>query len=156
MASADIGWPATSARPDQPRGHAGERPLALGEGRLGAWLAPAGDVCCSIEDLARFASAHLRGLRGEDGLLRAATVELLHTPPEAASGRQVYAHGWVVRRDGGEPIHWHNGSAGTFFAQVELAPQGNRAFAVAVNAMTPDAQLAIEAVLAALRERYRD
>ena len=144
MTTAGFGWPATKEQPDQPRGHFGAPPdvrvqkigqHGLGDFDIGTYCAPAGDVSCSIEDLARFASFHLRGLHGQDGVLKAKTIQRLHTPSASDTGKKRYASGWgLSETDSGEPIHWHNGSAGTFFALVFIYPESNLAVAIATNA----------------------
>jgi len=133
LKSAGFGWPATHARPYQPHGHAGSgdaiQVQPIGEYELGEFLAPAGDVHMSIDDLARFAAFHLAGLRGKDGPLKAATIQRLHTP---APGDD-YAGGWVIAEFEGKLMHWHNGSAGTFYALVSVFPEGDEAVVVAMN-----------------------
>lgn len=137
--SGGFGWPATPNRTDQPRGHSfmGESysPMPFGVYELGAYLDPAGDIHCSIKELARYGQAHLEGMYGNDGLLSASTIRRLHTSLRPELDDTPYACGWVVR-DAGEAneVHWHNGSAGTFFAQLELEPQANRVIAIVVNA----------------------
>ena len=155
LESMGFGWPATAERPAQPRGHYRDgdslRVQGLDEYDLGAFLAPAGDVHGSIDDLLRYAAAHLAGLRGKDGVLRAATVQRLHTPPPGGD----YAAGWVVAEEpGGGRVHWHNGSAGTFYALVQLFPDRDEAVAVLVNEAT--AESAALAISTALRERARE
>jgi CubicO group peptidase (beta-lactamase class C family) len=139
MKHSGFGWPAAEARPDQPRGHfhdeSGFRPQGIGEYPLGDFLAPAGDIHASIGDLARYAKMHLDGLAGWDGDVKAETIKHLHTPPSAEAGEAKYAGGWmIVERDGLGTIHAHAGSAGTFFAIVELYPDDNRAIVIAMNA----------------------
>lgn len=130
MRTAGIGWPATPERRAQPHGHRGQVAQAPDdEYSLGAYLGPAGDVHCSIEDLARFARLHLRGLDGEDGALKSETIRALHVPPPGAD----YAAGWVVVERSGTPVHWHNGSAGTFYSLVALFPEHDRAVVFCTN-----------------------
>lgn len=156
MERADFGWPATPERPDQPRGHFLEgdtlRVQALDEYPLGDYIDPAGDVCMSISDLARYARMHLRGLRGEDGTLGAATVAWLHTDPDENADTR-YAAGWVIRNhpDLGE-VHWHNGSAGTFYAAVAIFPEKNRAVVAASNGGLQRGQEAVERIIELLAE----
>lgn len=155
LTSAGLGWPFSDDRPHQPRGHfpdgSGLRPQITDEYRLGEFLAPAGDVHCSIKDLARYASFHLRGLAGEDGALKAETVALLHTPPPGAE----YACGWVITWKSRRPVHWHNGSAGTFYAHVFLHPDRNEAIVMATNA-APGGDRAAERIARELDRRRRD
>lgn len=140
MTSADFGWPATTSRPHQPRGHrtngASLTPQPLDDSyELGPLFAPAGDVHGSIVNLATYATAHLRGLRGRDGILKAETFRRLHALPANVQGTVPYAAGWVVEARWGEGIwHWHNGTAGTFYALVMIHPASQMAVAVAMNA----------------------
>lgn len=133
MKSAGFGWPVNEQRRDQPRGHFGRgeamTPQPDGVYNLGTYIAPAGDVHCSIHDLALYAAAHLKGLRGADGLLKAETIRKLHTPPAGAD----YACGWVIRKEGDAEVHWHNGSAGTFYAMVMIYPSDDMAVVAAAN-----------------------
>jgi len=135
MEQSGFGWPATSERPEQPRGHfveSGEpRVQGLEEYPLGPYMAPAGDVNMSIRDLARFALVHLDGLRGQDGAIKSATVIRLHKTPGTGTS---YAGGWMVDASSEMgPAHWHAGSAGTFYAHVVIYPDSNRAIVVATN-----------------------
>jgi CubicO group peptidase (beta-lactamase class C family) len=157
MRSAGIGWPATENRPDQPRGHYSEaggfRPQGIDEYPRGACLSPAGDVHCSIVDLARYGSVHLAGLRGRDSLVKSATIRRLHTPP--ADGGAPYAGGWSIDRAGdGTEMHWHNGSAGTFYAMVAIFPEDDAVFALTANAGARDVEPVAQKVLTAVRSRW--
>lgn len=137
MKRSGIGWPATESNPAQPRGHYvrgnARVPQGLGEYKLGSYLSPAGNVHCSLADLARYAAAHMKGLRGQDGWMKAATIQRLHEPPVDASGER-YACGWVVGETRDEKrMDWHNGSAGTFYAAVVLFPDDDLAVVIAAN-----------------------
>ena len=132
LTSCGFGWPATADRPDEPRGHFGagatRRVQGLDEYPLGAFMAPAGNVHCSAADLARYGLAHLAGLNGEDGFLRAATIQELHRlEPDGAP----YAAGWGIDPESGQ--HRHNGSAGTFFAYLTIDPQAGMVVAFLAN-----------------------
>lgn len=109
-----------------------ERPLGHIEGSngliptddsalLGCVFAGSGEgVFMSAEDLARFGEAHLAGLRGRNGLLKASTIQRLHRGlPEQPSGGRLYACGWGIEKlPGMEIFHGHNGSGNT---RAELA-----------------------------------
>jgi CubicO group peptidase (beta-lactamase class C family) len=140
MSGSGLGWPATAARPDQPYGHFDSLPnlrvQGLDDYEFGHFLTPAGDVHCTVKDLARFVAFHLEGLRGQDGWLKAETIRRLHRPP--GTHRPAYAGGWMVEEPaGGKARHWHVGSAGTFFASVALYPDDGVAIVGLSNAGFP-------------------
>lgn len=151
--SGGYGWPA-AADPAQPWGHwrkwfRGLRPHdPNGDYHLEALLAPAGDVHLGIGGYARFVQEHLRGLRGRDGLLRAATVQRLHTPTGD------YALGWRVQPLAGARASAHEGSAGTFHAIVVLQPERDLAVAVFANAGVGEVGEANRELVRELLERY--
>lgn len=137
MSTSGFGWPATLERPAQPLGHTGvgaaARATPITEYALGNFISPAGNVHCSIEDLARYAAAHVKGLRGVDGTLKSALVKRLHEPAEGPGER--YACGWTIdQTPEGVAHHWHNGSAGTFYAMVSLFPADDLAVVCVANA----------------------
>jgi CubicO group peptidase (beta-lactamase class C family) len=131
MVHTGTGWPATNERPDQPLGHMGSgadlQVQPIGGWDVGTFLAPAGDVHASAGDLARFGLMHARGLAGEDGLLTAATIAHLHTAP--AAGSTPYGRGWFLTDEG----NWHGGSAGSFYALLQVLPEHGTAVAVLAN-----------------------
>jgi len=149
--SCGIGWPATAADPDQPHGHFGNRGArrvqGIDEYPLGAFMRPAGDVHCSVADLARYGQAHLAGLLGQDGFLRAATIQELHRVDNVP-----YAAGWGVDPESGQ--HRHNGSAGTFYSYLTIDPAAQIVIAFLANAGPTDAQPAGVEAAAAILERY--
>ncbi|MCI0674803.1 MAG: YbhB/YbcL family Raf kinase inhibitor-like protein [Phycisphaerales bacterium] len=174
MSSAGFGWPASQNSPNQPCGHwnMGGKVTAHWPNdnyTLPAALAPAGDVHCSIEDFARFAQFHLRGLcdanddaggvvpgdspeprAGKELSMKPQTFRRLHTP-----GLDGYAMGWVIiPRDGGETVSWHNGSAGTFFAWMTVKPKSNLAVVVVTN--VGNAEPACEEATKALFDHFAE
>ena len=157
LRSAGFRWPTTDDRPDQPLGHVGTPPSLnvqhSGEDLSGEdYYGPAGSVHCSIEDLARYAAFHLQGLRGIDGVLKAETVRRLHTP---APGEQ-YMGGWVVHKEEeGERRDGHEGTAGTFFAMVQLYPNEDLAVVAAAN-IGPPAAPYLRKMRDAIHRRMKD
>lgn len=155
LRSAGFGWPLTAERRDQPAGH---RPAPAGTGlapvpagdpyRLPACLAPAGDVHLAVDDFARYARLHLRGLRGLDGPVKATVIRRLHRPVGDN------AMGWVPRVVGGARASWHNGSAGTFFAWMTVWPDHDLAVVVVTNAHSGEP--ACQAVTERLFRKYGD
>jgi CubicO group peptidase (beta-lactamase class C family) len=146
MRSAGFGLPADAA-PDQTRGHGGadaDSLVVMDDAPLPAspMMDPAGNIRSTVYDLALYARAHLLGLRNEQGPLYALAVQDLHADP--GDGRTMgrdsdgYAMGWGLRREGNqEVVHWHNGSAGQFFAEVDIYPQDDLAIVIMSNAAFP-------------------
>lgn len=124
LRSAGFGWPATMDRPDQPRGHYGAPPelkvQEIGEYMLGDmdYIGPAGNLHCSIEDLARFSAFHIRVLNDQDDSLRAETVPRFWRGERTVEGERRFCF---------------FGSGGTFFAMVALYPDSDLAVAAATN-----------------------
>jgi len=156
MRNAGEGWPATEAHPNQPRGHFSEgstfRAQGLDEYPLGHFLSPAGNLNASIEDLARYAQMHLAGLAGKDDVLAAATIARLHTTPNVDDDIG-YALGWVIKKTENGTIHYHAGSAGTFYAVVELYPEQQRAIVCVMN-VGPDGAAVADAISKQVNERH--
>lgn len=106
-------------------------------GPIEVLFAPAGGgMYMSLGDLIRFAESHLRGLQGQDGLLKAATIQRLHQGvPEARADGREYACGWGLEAFPGlETMHTHNGSNGTMISQVAIFPKAKMVIASFVNA----------------------
>ncbi|NKB90574.1 MAG: serine hydrolase [Acidobacteria bacterium] len=152
LASCGVGWPATPDRPNQPRGHfgaAGARIIQeFGQFDLGAFIGPPGNTHCSPADLVRYGQAHLAGLSGQDGFLRAETIAELHRAANVP-----YAAGWGIDPASGQ--HRHRGSAGTFFAYLVVDPIVETVVAFMTNAGPPEGRLAADEAVAAVLERIK-
>ncbi|MEM9066560.1 MAG: serine hydrolase domain-containing protein [Planctomycetota bacterium] len=129
-----IGWPDPDGSVSQPRGHldqgGGLMSIPYGIYELKAHIEASGDAHCTIRDLVMYGDAHRRALAGEPTILSPDTARVLHTPPMGGN----YACGWTVGEvEGLGRVHEHNGSAGTFFAQLRIMPDRGRVVAVATN-----------------------
>ncbi len=137
MTSVGFGYPATTATPEQPRGHAesGGRivELPLGDARqLAVCLWPAGAVHCSMSDFARYAADQLNGLQGRRALLPQAMYQRLHRPLDGS--QDGFTLGWGIRQDKQWGVtHFGAGSGGWFFARIEIMPASNTAVVAASN-----------------------
>lgn len=136
MTTADFGWPIDFDKA-APRGH-GPGPKGIepapADYRLPPHLDPAGNVSASLGDLARYLHAHLVALKGSDKFLKPATAKQLHQAEPGPDGR-AYASGWsIMKLPTGETRHGHNGSAGTFFADMAFIPEKDIVAAVVTNA----------------------
>jgi D-alanyl-D-alanine carboxypeptidase len=97
-------------------------------------IAAAGDASVTLTDYAKFLQMHLRGLRGLDGIVKAATIKELHAAiPPIDSGTK-YGAGWGVgvTRDGFE-THGHAGSGGAYIAIAAIQPARDVAVAILTN-----------------------
>ena len=141
MDTAGFGAPGTYGQVDQPWGH------RMKGGKVKAYhfdnppaIAPAGNVHCSPDDLARFTMMHLQGEKS-GGLVKPETFRKLHTPPEGDSGSKGlldggnYACGWIcIHRDwaGGRALN-HGGSNTMWKTVMWLAPEKNFSVVAATN-----------------------
>lgn len=148
MSDAGFGVPAS------PAGHAGDGPAFLPV-PLDAYprlehIAPAGNVHAPVTDLARFALAHLDGLAGRDGALRAETFRRLH---EADDGG--WAIGWRCGvTPSGEPVRWHGGTVGASYAEVRLHPASGTAAVVMTTVGPGLGETLVARIVRAMSERY--
>ena len=120
-------------------------------GPMEIMFAPAGGgMWCSAADLVKFGKMHMDGLNGKDGLLKAETIQRLHSgipedliaespsdikmPYTAKPDSRLYACGWGIEADPGlEIMHTHNGSNGTMRAQLAIFPKSGVVVAAFVN-----------------------
>jgi CubicO group peptidase (beta-lactamase class C family) len=97
-----------------------------------AWMAAAGTMHMTLDDLLTYGRTHIEAGRDADSLLSVETFERLHTPV-----MNDYAYGWVVqRRDfgaGEEPVIWHNGSNTMWYALLVLLPERDTVIVMATN-----------------------
>jgi CubicO group peptidase (beta-lactamase class C family) len=151
----------TAEKPDQPRGHGADgTPVEPGKNADNPpAIGPGGTVHMSLRDWAKFISLHVRGARGEEGLLlKAETFSVLHTPPagtKEGAGHD-YAMGWGTpeREWAGGTVLTHSGSNTLWFCVVWAAPKKNFAVLAATNTGEAAASAACdEAVQAAMKAR---
>ena len=133
LTTAGFGAPGTAGVVTQPRGHRaqGKVLIAVEPGVFAdnpPVFGPAGTMHMSIADLARWGQEHLRGERGQDGLLKAATFRLLHNPPAGD-----YALGWVSETRGDQRVIWHNGSNTMWYAMVAFNAAADKGVVLVTN-----------------------
>lgn len=153
MTTAGFGAMGTPGKLDQPRQHllAGETHQVIEPGPLSdnpSVIGPAGLVHCSLEDWGKYVRLHLQGEEGKDGLLKAKTLQHLHTPQFGGE----YADGWgVTDRDwGGGRVWTHAGSNNQNYAVVWMAPKKDFAVLVCTNQGGEEAAKACDEAAAAL------
>jgi len=115
-------------------------------------IAPAGTVHCSIGDWGKFIAAHLRGEKGEAGILQPETFKRLHTPPLGGD----YGFGWFVADRGWAGGHAlnHSGSNLQNYAVVWMAPVKDFAVLVMTNQAGGETFNACDAAAGALISHY--
>jgi CubicO group peptidase (beta-lactamase class C family) len=88
-------------------------------------IEPAGGMALTPHDYGRFLQLHLRGLKGRDDVLKAATIQELH---------KRVAMGWSVTQRDGVESHEHSGSYAVYVAFTTLQPGRDLAIGVFTNA----------------------
>lgn len=134
MGSAGFGGLGTPGEIDQPWGHRADGAPVPKNGSANdnvPVMGPAGRVHCTIQDWAKFVADQLRGARGRDGVLKAATYRELQEPGRTDDK----AKGWLVleRPWGGGRVLHHAGSNTMNYANVWIAPARDFAVMVCVN-----------------------
>lgn len=138
-----------------------ERPVGH-EVQLGRWLkpaahssfpeplSPAGNVYCSIDDLAKLAMLHLRGAKGESGLL--VSPESFRVMHSDLRKRTRFAMGWQVTGAtwGGGAVLLHASSQPNWKSVIAIAPATDAAFVVVTNRGDQKAEIALHDCIAAM------
>jgi len=146
---AGFGAPGSSQIIDQPRGHQEK------DGKLVALdpadpeadnppsLGPAGTIHISLNDWMLFAQDQLDGALGHGKLLKAETYRRLQTP---ISSNGIYAMGWGAKLgpDGVPLILTHNGSNGSWLAEVHIWPKHRVVLLAATNVENDEAEKAMK------------
>ena len=110
---------------------------------------PASGIHCSLEDWGKFLTQHLRGFKGEDGIVNAESFKKLHTV-SANDGHNYTYGGWgkVYLNWAGGLVLTHNGSNTLNYAEVWIAPNKDSIFMVATNIAGSEANNATYEILA--------
>jgi CubicO group peptidase (beta-lactamase class C family) len=152
LMSAGMGAPGVADTLSQPRGHrraADGTMIPVEPGAMSdnpPYLGPAGRLHMTVGDLARWGQEHLRGERGQDGIVRADTFKRLHQP----EGTATYAMGWVSRPTATGRILWHNGSNTYWYAIVAFDAAADRGVVIVTNGSIAAAQAVDAAAMAAI------
>ena len=147
----EYGWP-NKINLNQPYGHWIEndtlRPLPPSTDYNLSLAEPAGDICITLPDYAKFVQLQLQGLSGRDNVLKTNTYNYLHY------GLKGYAIGWGNMNKDGKKYSEHIGSAGTFFCQTLINKTDKLALIVTSNSASPQAQKAILKFVNLLKNQY--
>ena len=158
MASAGFGPPASGAETKQPWGHNAQGtaiPPSAETADNPPVLGPAGTVHCSLNDLARYYSFHLRKGTSQKGqrLVAADAFDTLHGLDQDADE---WGFGWIKAERpwaGGIALH-HSGTNTMFYAIVWLAPARDFGVVVVTNQGGDNAAKATDVVAGSLAQRY--
>jgi CubicO group peptidase (beta-lactamase class C family) len=143
ITSAGFGAPGTAGIIDQPRGHrvknATTRELAAVEVGPGAdnppAISPAGRVHMTMGDWAKYLMLHLRRGEGEPAIMKRASFDLMHTPPQG----QEYAWGWgTTSRPWGGKVLTHSGSNTMWYCVTWVSQEKGFGVLVVTNVALPD------------------
>jgi CubicO group peptidase (beta-lactamase class C family) len=97
-------------------------------------IEPAGDASPAMRDYGRFLQMHLRGLKGRDDVLKAATIHALHGRGTQGGSAGTSALGWsVMPRPGVDLSHENVGSSGAYVAFATIQPSRDIAVAAFTN-----------------------
>ena len=151
-----FGWPNREDAESQPWGHGPDangkpRPYPPGDPYgLSTLIAPAGDLSMRPLHYARYVQQHLRGLRGVDGYISAATTRHIH------HAQRGFGLGVGNGRYYGKDVSQMDGSAGTFYCHTIIVPDGDFAYAVLTNAGGPEAMAGVYELSGhILKQRFR-
>ncbi|HWQ91085.1 MAG TPA: serine hydrolase domain-containing protein, partial [Clostridia bacterium] len=161
MRSTGFGPPGVSGKRDQPWGH-----WQKTESSRGTWYGldpsdrfadnppsfdPNGRAHATLQDISRFAGAHLSGELGRADLLSAKSFRKLHTPAGAAWGMD-----WAVSTRDWAKGRWlyHAGSNGRWYACLTIAPDVDFAVFAACNAAEEGGERACDQAAWALIQRF--
>lgn len=165
MTHGAFGAPATAEHPDATRGHLARPGQPLMPAPLGMYaeiqavMGPSGSVSSPIGDMARYAAFQIEGERKGAGGIPAEVFATIHAADPASltlPGGGRYNYGWGIPDEGLLPGHrsyWHNGSDGTFYAELHLIPDAGLAVMIMANAGGPIA-VSSKPVLAEMARRF--
>ena len=142
MRSAGFGWPARVWGHEASEKGKLTRVDPKGKYQLQDYLAPAGDLHMSTDDLAAFLRAHLRAMRGENTIVSTDAAAAMHTKRT----RSALGFGSATVA-GFNNVATYSGSAGTFFTVIGIAADQDVAVAVSANAGSEAAQKAVGQLL---------
>ena len=102
----------------------------------------------TLPDYAKFIQYNLKGLQGEDNVLKSTTYEYLHY------GLTDYSIGWGNVNKSDKQFSEHSGSAGTFFCYTLIDKKRKLAYIIIANSATRQAQQGIFKLLDRLKQKY--
>ncbi len=110
---------------------------------------PAGDLNLTLKDYLKFIQLNLKGLKGHNNYLEAATYKLIHT------GWEHYSLGWFNIIENGNELSVHSGTgAFTYFTIVHIDRLKSKAYIIFTNSFNADTQQGVRLMMRKLKENY--
>ncbi|MCC9043073.1 beta-lactamase family protein [Myroides sp. M-43] len=104
-------------------------------------IEPAGDISMNIENYIKYIQLNLKGLSGQDNILKTKTYDYLF------NSQSKYAIGWSNLINDTTKLYDHAGSDGTFFAYTQIDGITNTAYIILINSGTTNAQQAVMKII---------
>lgn len=104
-------------------------------------IEPAGDISMNIENYIKYIQLNLKGLAGQDNILKANTYDYLF------NNQSNYAIGWSNLINNNTKLYDHAGSDGTFFAYTQIDGITNTAYIILANSGTDNAQQTVMTIV---------
>lgn len=109
---------------------------------------PAGDISMTLPDYSKFIQLNLKGLSGQNNILKATSYNFIHF------GLKDYSIGWGNFNKANKQLSEHSGSAGTFFCYTLIDKEKQLAYIIIANSATQQTQKGIFKFLDMLKEKY--
>lgn len=144
-----IGWPNRNLE-NQPWGHALQYDVLESVPPTYDYaltlIEPAGDLSMNIENYIKYIQLNLKGLAGQNNILKASTYDFLF------NSQSKYAIGWGNLINETTKLYDHAGSDGTFFAYTQIDGITNTAYIILANSGTTNAQQAVMKIVQVMKE----
>lgn len=108
-------------------------------------IEPAGDISMNIENYIKYIQLNLKGLAGQDNILKTETYDYLF------NSQSNYAIGWSNLINDNTKLYDHAGSDGTFFAYTQIDGITNTAYLILANSGTTNAQQAVIEIIEVMK-----
>lgn len=147
-----LSWPENQKRKDT-WGHSTEndtlKPVPSTNGYHLDYTEPAGDLNITLKNYIQFIRLNLKGLKGQDNYLKAATYQFIH------NGVPNYSMGWFNILVDDKVLSVHSGTgAFTYFTIVHIDRMQDKAYIIFTNSFNADTQQGVRLLMRKLKENY--
>lgn len=112
------------------------------------FTAPAGDLNIKLADFIKFVQLNLKGLKGEDNYLKAATYRFMHERFED------YSIGWYNGIENGKNFSTHAGTVGTYYTIASLDRKNLVGYIIFTNSFNEETVSGVRLLMRKLKETY--